>query len=69
MRLSDGRVAGIGVALDAWSWRAEFALAWREGGVRRRCAGRLELEGLSLRLRDGRVVCVGAVLDAWRCRS
>ena len=48
---------------------AEFALAWREGGVRWRCAGRLELEGLSLRLRDGRVVCVGAVLDAWRCRS
>ena len=48
---------------------AEFALAWREGGVRRRCAGRLELEGLSLRLRDGRVVCVGVALDAWSWRG
>ena len=38
---------------------AEFALAWREGGVRRRCAGRLELERLSLRLHGGKVVCVG----------
>ena len=48
---------------------AEFALAWREGGVRRRCAGRLELEGLSLRLSDGRVAGIGAALDAWSWRG
>ena len=45
---------------------AEFALAWREGGVRRRCAGRLELERLSLRLRDWKEVGIGAALDAGR---
>ena len=48
---------------------AEFALAWREGGVRRRCAGRLELEGLSLRLSDGRVAGIGVALDAWSWRG
>ncbi|RGH47288.1 hypothetical protein DW894_10800, partial [Ruminococcus sp. AM41-10BH] len=48
---------------------AEFALAWREGGGHRRCAGCLELERLSLRLRGGKVVCVGAALDAWSWRG
>ena len=48
---------------------AEFALAWREGGVGRRCAGRLELERLSLRLHGGKVVCVGVALDAWSWRG
>ena len=64
-----GRWCGSALRWTLGVGEAEFALAWREGGVRWRCAGRLELEGLSLRLRDGRVVCVGAVLDAWRCRS
>ena len=48
---------------------AEFALAWREGGVRRRCAGRLEVERLSLSLHGGKVVCVGVALDAWSWRG
>ena len=48
---------------------AEFALAWREGGVRWRCAGRLELERLSLRLHGGKVAGIGAALDAWSWRG
>ena len=42
---------------------AEFALAWREGGVRRRCAGRLELERLSLS--DGRVALGWIAVVVW----